>query len=102
MTQLKKETLMSLGRFILFGVLLALLVSFGAYDASTAHAGPIRIVVNSLADTVTKCSGTGIGNCTLRDAILLANGDGQQNIINFGLTGTIKLQSNLPVLFHTL
>lgn len=94
---------MVLRRFILFGMLFALLVSFGAYDASTAHAGPIRLVVKSLADTISACSSTGIGNCTLRDAIRFANGDGQeQNIINFGVTGTIKLQSNLPVLFHTL
>lgn len=62
---------------------------------------PTAYVVNSTADP-----GDGIcdATCTLRDAINAANNDGVDSDINFapGLSGTINLASELPVLQTTM
>jgi CSLREA domain-containing protein len=70
--------------------------------ATTVHGDPYNVVnylVNSLADP-----GDGIcdtSECTLREAITEANADAALSIIEFDVSGTINLTSQLPDLTDT-
>lgn len=56
------------------------------------------LIVNNLGDTTGACAATGIGTCTLRDAILYANATTDANDITFGVSGTITLGSDSPTI----
>jgi len=55
------------------------------------------IVVNDLGDATGTCATTGTGTCTLRDAMTFASSNAGPDSITFGVSGTIKLGSTLPV-----
>ncbi|MBK9711314.1 MAG: DUF11 domain-containing protein [Kouleothrix sp.] len=87
-------------RPILIAALLALALGFGRPLPAAADS---TIAVNSTADAAV----AGDGQCTLREAILNANADGDTtggdcaagsgaDTITFGVTGTIALASTLP------
>lgn len=76
-------------------------LSVVALAAVPAHAA--TITVNSLADGADATAGDGVcetaagnGVCTLRAAIQESNANGASNTINFSVTGTITVASNLP------
>ena len=60
----------------------------GVLSCGPAHAAPIRYTVNSTDDHDDgACSP---GDCTLREAILAANGDGQDSLIHFKIPGPTR------------
>ncbi|MGH9366085.1 MAG: right-handed parallel beta-helix repeat-containing protein [Thermoanaerobaculia bacterium] len=63
------------------------------------------IVVNDASDSIHECASTGLGACSLRDAITFANGRSGTDSIDFAIeTGpqTIRLASALPVITDPL
>jgi CSLREA domain-containing protein len=66
-----------------------------------AHAA--GIVVNDAGDTTGACATTGLGTCTLRDAITYANSNGVADTITFSISNaTIALGSTLPTISEDL
>lgn len=71
----------------------------------TSAAGAVTIVVNDSSDALHDsggCADTGMGACTLRDAITFANANTGADEIDFTIPGTgvqtITLSSDLPVI----
>ena len=76
--------------------MLLLLVGLTAVFSRPAAAAPtVDFVVNALDDTT---DGTcDAAHCSLREALIIANGNPDQNTITFAVSGTIVLESTLTV-----
>jgi len=91
-------------RFAISAVMLSIVVAMYGFPQQPTQAAPAALIeVNSLADSthVTPCAGTA-NDCTLRDAINVANG-GTFNNIRFvssfsGATNSIFLSTPLPTI----
>ncbi|MCA9255266.1 MAG: hypothetical protein KDA33_06490 [Phycisphaerales bacterium] len=70
----------------------ALLIGILAMATTVSAA---TITVDTLTD---ENDGVGVGGISLRDAINEANGNGQDDTIDFSVTGTISLTANLPAI----
>jgi CSLREA domain-containing protein len=78
--------------WIRLGILLVLFSGLTMLPVKPASAA--TLTVNSLADTYDGfCNST---NCTLREAITIANNTAADDTIQFSLSGTITLASSLP------
>lgn len=78
-----------------------IVVAVAARLAGPALASGATVVVNSAADTLSSCASTGIGTCSLRDAITFANANAGADAIEFAIeTGpqVIHLLSPLPAM----
>ncbi len=87
---------MRLSRFLSSAFVLLALILLVSSFSPVAHAA--TIVVNNLGDVTPpgQCATSGVGSCTLREAILYANAAGGTDTITFGVSGTITLNSRLP------
>ena len=82
-------------------VLRPIVIVAAAWLAGPAQASGATVVVNSAADTLSGCATTGIGTCSLRDAITFANANAGADTIEFAIgTGpqVIRLLSPLPAM----
>lgn len=94
---------MSFSRRTALGLVIGLLLTFGAFPFSTTRAAG-SIVVNDSSDTPHRagCAATGTGKCTLRDAITYANANAGDDTITFSGGFVITLGSPLPSINDTL
>ncbi|MCB0201390.1 MAG: CSLREA domain-containing protein [Anaerolineae bacterium] len=100
------KALMLVLAVLMLGLFLAVASPGASVQASPALAPAASIVVNDAGDTTGACATTGVGTCTLRDAITYANSNAGPDTITFnipflgGCTGvnqcTISLGSVLP------
>ena len=87
-----KRTTRILGVMITASLLV--LSALGTMPVKAMEAAPLTFIVNQLGDTTDgTCDST---NCTLREAITAANTNPDADNINFSVSGTISLTSNLP------
>ncbi len=82
---------------------LGIVAAFGLSAAGAWAAAPETVYVGTTADSgsaATDCASSTNTDCRLRDAIALANtdGDGDTIVFNSGVTGTITLGSSLPAI----
>ncbi len=100
MARVRQATGVTSGRTILCVIALALLVLTGLVGWAAEAEAAATYEVNALGDAGT--SGCDAVECTLREAIGAANGDGQPSTVSFSVAGTITLESALPAITAAL